>query len=201
MDLVVDANGAPASRVADFSYSPEQATRLHLEIFLQVKRLLETGRVHGDLSAYNVLMSASGPTLIDLPQVVEVASNTNAAQILRRDLRNVTEHLARFDARLLRFADAGHGLFQHFLRGEPGGARSESRGTIQKERAWHFECLRVLGSSWWARRCWAARRWSASRDGHPRRRRTVGTATMTMTATASRSGMPSRFGATCPTTP
>jgi len=120
MDLVVDENGAPASRVADFSYSPEQATRLHLEIFLQVKRLLETGRVHGDLSAYNVLMSASGPTLIDLPQVVEVASNANAAQILRRDLRNVTEHLARFDARLLRFADAGHGLFQHFLRGELG---------------------------------------------------------------------------------
>jgi len=120
MDLVVDENGAPASRVADFSYSPEQATHLHLEIFLQVKRLLETGRVHGDLSAYNVLMSASGPTLIDLPQVVEVASNANAAQILRRDLRNVTEHLARFDARLLRFADAGHGLFQHFLRGELG---------------------------------------------------------------------------------
>jgi len=55
-----------------------------------------------------------------LPQVVEVASNANAAQILRRDLRNVTEHLARFDARLLRFADAGHGLFQHFLRGELG---------------------------------------------------------------------------------
>src|SRR3954466_5718683 len=41
MDLVVDANGAPASRVADFSYTPEQATSLHLEIFLQVKRLLE----------------------------------------------------------------------------------------------------------------------------------------------------------------
>jgi len=121
MALVVDANGAPAARVADFQYTPEEATNLHLEIFLQVKRLLETGWIHGDLSAYNVLMSAEGPTLIDLPQVVEVASNTNAAHILRRDLRNVTEHLARFDARLLRFADAGHALFQHFLRGTLGG--------------------------------------------------------------------------------
>jgi RIO kinase 1 len=131
MDLVVDANGAPASRVADFSYTPEQATNLHLEIFLQVKRLLETGRVHGDLSAYNVLMSADGPTLIDLPQVVEVASNTNAAQILRRDLRNVTEHLARFDARLLRFADAGHALFQHFLRGTLGGVSGPEESAPQ----------------------------------------------------------------------
>jgi hypothetical protein len=36
---------------------------------------------------------------------------------LRRDLRNVTEHLARFDARLLRFADCGSALFRHFVRG------------------------------------------------------------------------------------
>ena len=68
MDLVIDANGTPASRVADFSYTPEQATNLHLEIFLQVKRLLETGRVHGDLSAYNVLMSAGGPRELICPR-------------------------------------------------------------------------------------------------------------------------------------
>src|SRR5450432_2776269 len=64
MELLVDANGAPASRLADFVFTPEEATRLHLEIFMQVKGLLETGRVHGDLSAYNVLMAAKGPTLI-----------------------------------------------------------------------------------------------------------------------------------------
>jgi hypothetical protein len=52
-----------------------------------------------------------------MPQVVEVAGNNNARQILRRDLRNLTEHLARFDARLLRFADCGDGLFHHLMRG------------------------------------------------------------------------------------
>ena len=62
-------------------------------------------------------MAAGGPTIIDMPQVVEVAGNNNAAQILRRDLRNVTEHLARFDARLLRLADSGDALFHHFQRG------------------------------------------------------------------------------------
>jgi hypothetical protein len=82
-----------------------------------VKTLLGTGRIHGDLSAYNVLLAAKGPTIIDMPQVVDVAGNNNARQILRRDLRNLTEHLARFDARLLRFADCGDGLFHHLLRG------------------------------------------------------------------------------------
>ena len=135
MELVVDERGAPASRLADFTFTAQQATDLHLEIFTQVKGLLETGRVHGDLSAYNVLMGARGPTIIDLPQVVEVASNNNAGQILRRDLRNVTEHLARFDARLLRFADAGHALFQHFVRGSLGTVTGPEEGAPQSSRA------------------------------------------------------------------
>ena len=117
MELVVDGRGAPASRLADFTFTADEAQRLHLEVFLQVKTLLGTGRIHGDLSAYNVLMAAKGPTIIDMPQVVDVAGNNNARQILRRDLRNLTEHLARFDARLLRFADCGDGLFHHMLRG------------------------------------------------------------------------------------
>jgi RIO kinase 1 len=134
--LVVDGTGAPASRLVDFSYTPEEATALHHEIFRQVHALLGTGRVHGDLSAYNVLMAAKGPTIIDLPQVVDVARNNNARAILRRDLRNVTEHLARFDARLLRLADCGDALFEHLARGtladvtgpEPGAPASRDRG-------------------------------------------------------------------------
>ena len=117
MELVVDGNGAPAARLADHSFTAEEATQLHQEVFLQVRTLLGTGRIHGDLSAYNVLMAAKGPTIIDMPQVVEVAGNNNARQILRRDLRNVTEHLARYDARLLHFADCGDALFHHLLRG------------------------------------------------------------------------------------
>jgi RIO kinase 1 len=120
MELVVDANGAPASRLADFTYAPEQAAAHHLDIFLQVKALLETGRIHGDLSAYNVLMAAQGPTIIDLPQVVDASKNNNARHILTRDLRNVTEHLSRFDARLLRFANCGAALFRHLERGTLG---------------------------------------------------------------------------------
>jgi RIO kinase 1 len=129
MELVVDGDGTPASRLADFTFTAEEATALHQEVFLQVKALLGTGRIHGDLSAYNVLMAAGGPTIIDLPQVVEVAGNNNARQILRRDLRNLTEHLARFDARLLRVADCGDALFQHLQRGTLDSVTAPEVGT------------------------------------------------------------------------
>lgn len=117
MELLVDAHGAPASRLADCHFSPDEATRLHLEVFRQVKALLAIGRIHGDLSAYNVLMSVQGPTLIDMPQIVDVAGNNNARHILHRDLRNVTIHLARYNARLMRFADCGNRLFHHLIHG------------------------------------------------------------------------------------
>jgi RIO kinase 1 len=131
MELIVDGRGAPASRLADFTFTADEAQRLHLEVFLQVKTLLGTGHIHGDLSAYNVLMAAKGPTIIDMPQVVDVAGNNNARQILRRDLRNVTEHLARFDARLLRFADCGDALFHHMLRGSLDAVAAPEVGAPQ----------------------------------------------------------------------
>ena len=135
MELVVDDRGVPARRLADFPLTAEQAAELHLEIFLQVKRLLETGQVHADLSAYNVLMAAAGPTIIDLPQVVDVAGNNNAGAILRRDLRNITEHLARFDARLLHFADCGAALFRHCQRGTLDSVTAPERSAPQAPRA------------------------------------------------------------------
>lgn len=135
MELVRDNEGVPASRLADFPYSPEQANLLHHEVFMQVKTLLSAGMIHGDLSAYNVLMAARGATLIDMPQVVDVATNTNAREILRRDLRNITEHLARYDARLQRFADCGNRLFDHFLNGTLDAVVGPEEGTAQKWRA------------------------------------------------------------------
>jgi RIO kinase 1 len=131
MELIVDAAGAPASRLADFDYRPEQAAEIHLEVFRQVKLLLETGQIHGDLSAYNVLMAAQGPTIIDLPQVVDVSKNNNARHILGRDLRNVTEHLSRFDARLLRFANCGDALFRHLERGTLGSVSGPEESVPQ----------------------------------------------------------------------
>ena len=168
MELIVDGAGAPASRLADFTYTAEEATALHQEVFLQVKALLGTGRIHGDLSAYNVLMAAGGPTIIDMPQVVEVAGNNNARQILRRDLRNLTEHLARFDARLLRVADCGDALFQHLQRGTLDAVTVPEVGIARAPRR------RWRRSSGARRRAGARRPWTRGNGRAAARRRRRG---------------------------
>ncbi|HEY1101350.1 MAG TPA: RIO1 family regulatory kinase/ATPase, partial [Myxococcota bacterium] len=117
MQLLVDEQGSPAPRLADFELPADVAELLHREIYGQVRLLLASGKVHGDLSAFNILIAADGPTIIDMPQVVDASGNTSAQEILRRDLANVTEHLAKFDARLLRFRDCGTPLWRHYERG------------------------------------------------------------------------------------
>lgn len=132
MELLVDEQGAPAPRLADFDLPAEVAALLHREVYGQVRLLLRCGKIHGDLSAFNVLIARDGPTIIDLPQVVDAAGNNSAPEILRRDLANVTEHLARFDARLLRFRDCGSALWQHYQRGDIDRATEPEEGGVRR---------------------------------------------------------------------
>jgi RIO kinase 1 len=55
--------------------------------------------VHGDLSDFNVLMSADGPVIIDFPQSVDAAANHSAKKLLLRDVDNLTRFLMRLDHR------------------------------------------------------------------------------------------------------
>jgi RIO kinase 1 len=141
MQLLVDEEGRPAPRLADFELTPEVASLLHEEIYGQVRLLLSCGRIHGDLSAFNVLIAQDGPTIIDMPQVVDAAGNNSAAEILRRDLANVTEHLAKYDARLLRFRDCGLPLFDAWQRGHIDAAMTPQEGNIRSDT--HHRSRRV----------------------------------------------------------
>ena len=70
MDLVTDADGFAAPRLGEVELSREQALEFHQVLVRQVVRMLCCGLIHGDLSAYNVLVGPDGPVLIDFPQVV-----------------------------------------------------------------------------------------------------------------------------------
>jgi RIO kinase 1 len=132
MELLVDESGAPAPRLADFDLPADVAALLHREIYGQVRLLLSCGKIHGDLSAFNILIARDGPTIIDMPQVVDAAGNRSAPEILRRDLANVTEHLARFDSRLLVFRDCGTALWHHYQRGDLDRATEPEAGGIRR---------------------------------------------------------------------
>lgn len=101
MELVTDANGNAAPRLNDVTFSAEEARIHHRTLIKEVVRMLCAGIVHGDLSEFNILMSADGPVIIDLPQAVDAAGNNNASEMLARDVRNLSDYFGRFAPELL----------------------------------------------------------------------------------------------------
>lgn len=101
MELVSDAMGNPAPRLNDVELTTEHALVLHALLLKQVVRMLCAGVVHGDLSEYNILLAADGPVIIDLPQAVDAAANTEAAVMLERDVDNLASYFGQFAPQLL----------------------------------------------------------------------------------------------------
>ena len=101
MELVTDATGSPAPRLGEVELSGESAREYHRILIRQVVRMLCIGLIHGDLSEFNVLVTADGPVIIDLPQAVNAAGNNAALAMLERDVNNLRTTLGRFAPELL----------------------------------------------------------------------------------------------------
>jgi RIO kinase 1 len=125
MELVTDAAGDPAPRLGEVDLAPDTAREYHRFLMEQVVRMLSIGLIHGDLSEFNVLVSAEGPVIIDLPQVVNAAGNNGAFAMLERDVNNIRGTLGRFAPELLQtqFAREIWALF------EQGDLKADSRLT------------------------------------------------------------------------
>lgn len=116
MELVTDAGGNAAPRLNDLELTPETAREYHGFMIRQVVLMLCAGIVHGDLSEYNVLVDASGPVIIDLPQAVDAAGNIGAGAMLERDVDNMATYFGRF-APELRTTDYGKEIWALYEAG------------------------------------------------------------------------------------
>lgn len=96
MDLVVDGDGNVAPRLNDVALSEELALAYHAMLVNQVVRMLCAGIIHGDLSEYNILVGADGPIIIDLPQAIDAAGNSSAAEMFERDVINLRSYFSTF---------------------------------------------------------------------------------------------------------
>lgn len=96
MDLVTDANGNAAPRLNDVEMDEATALAYHGQLLHQVVLMLCAGVIHGDLSEYNILVDAEGPVIIDLPQAVDAAGNTNAGPMFERDVDNLRTYFGQF---------------------------------------------------------------------------------------------------------
>jgi len=115
MELVVDAHGRPAPRLVDAPLAREQAAGLYADLRKQAVGMLACGLIHGDLSPYNVLVGRDGPVVIDLPQVVDAAHNSQAETFFLRDIENVRRFCASLDPALGGAGD-GREIWRAYVR-------------------------------------------------------------------------------------
>ncbi len=102
MELIADEFGNPAPRLLDVPLDGDRARSVHEALLRATVRMLCAGVVHGDLSEYNVLLTAAGPVIIDLPQHVDSAINSNAKALFTRDVDHLATYLGRFAPELRR---------------------------------------------------------------------------------------------------
>ena len=93
MDYVGDfGNAAPA--LNSIRLEPEEVKPLFERVVRNVDLLLSHERIHGDLSAYNILYWDGDITLIDFPQVVQPEANPAAWPIFLRDVTRICQYFA-----------------------------------------------------------------------------------------------------------
>jgi RIO kinase 1 len=116
MEYIGDED-APAPALAAVSLDPPEAEPLFDRLIRNIEIALACNRVHGDLSAFNVLYHNGRPCVIDFPQAVDPRFNFSALTLLERDIGHLCRYFERFEVR----ADAGriaHDLWERFLRSE-----------------------------------------------------------------------------------
>lgn len=94
MEYIGDAD-MPAPTLNGLSFELDEAQRLFADVLRNIEILLSHGKVHGDLSPYNILYWAGDIVLIDFPQIIDVQVNTQADHIFKRDVQRVCDYFAR----------------------------------------------------------------------------------------------------------
>ena len=92
----IGAVGNPAPRLSDVVLEAEEAQPLFDCILHNIELALIHGRIHGDLSAYNVLYWQGTVTLIDFAQAVDPYHNSDVFSLLARDIERTCQYFAHY---------------------------------------------------------------------------------------------------------
>jgi RIO kinase 1 len=118
MELVLDTEGNAAKRLIDTTLTVAQARAGYHDMVAQLVRILACDLIHGDLSPYNVLWAAAGPTVIDFPQIVSASHNSSSERFFLRDAENILGYFARIDRSLDTRSGDAREIWQAYRRRE-----------------------------------------------------------------------------------
>jgi Serine/threonine protein kinase involved in cell cycle control len=88
-------DGVAAPRLAQLRPNRTESWELFDQVVEIMRAFARAGTAHGDLSPYNLLVQRGRVIVIDLPQLVEIASNPNGLALLERDCVNVCDWFIR----------------------------------------------------------------------------------------------------------
>ncbi|MBI5877382.1 MAG: hypothetical protein HZB53_07010 [Chloroflexi bacterium] len=92
----VGAESDPAPALHQVRLGPDEARPLFRRIMRNIGTMLACERIHGDLSAYNVLYWGGDLRIIDFPQAVNPYENPSAYTLLARDVTRICQYFARY---------------------------------------------------------------------------------------------------------
>ena len=73
--------------------NPEDVLDMIIE---EIRKMLERGIIHGDLSQYNILVNPEGIWIIDFPQYIDLnEKNGKFKEILERDVKNILNYFKK----------------------------------------------------------------------------------------------------------
>jgi RIO kinase 1 len=140
MDYIGDIDSA-APTLNSVSLEPDEVKPLYERTLYDIDLLLSNQRIHGDLSAYNILYWEGDITLIDFPQVVQPESNPAAWTIFLRDITRICQYFAfqglRRDPRRLAsdlWTSHGHRVIQEVHPRDLDPDKNEDRRLWEKQR-------------------------------------------------------------------
>lgn len=110
-----DEGAAPTLR--EVALERDEALPLFDRLLRNIELALAYDRIHGDLSAYNLLYWQGGLTIIDFAQAVDPRYNLDVFPFLARDIERVCRYFARYGV----VADAGEiadELWRRYLSGD-----------------------------------------------------------------------------------
>lgn len=116
MEYVGDEE-APANMLKYVQLAAAEAEPLFAQVLANIELFLRCDRIHGDLSAFNILYHHGCITIIDFPQSVDPRFNRQAPALLARDLANVYSYWSRYG---IRFDPQAHAdeLWWRFLHAQ-----------------------------------------------------------------------------------
>ncbi len=94
MEYIGDLDGS-APTLSEVGLDRAEARLLFERILRNLDMMLAHERIHGDLSAYNILYWDGNITLIDFPQVVSPNVNRHAFRIFERDVKRVCDYFSQ----------------------------------------------------------------------------------------------------------